>query len=336
MLLRARIGITTEAVLELGKFTCESVEYVIHDAREFSLESERKLISDNDRIIDIIFNKSCESIGEEFAVSLNLIDKLFDKVSYVGYSRITLTHYFSLSPLESNMGDVFELVVPQYMRGKQQETVKLEDLKSISLTKKNRNAFRLLQIALNSNSILERYIALFSALEWLAEKASKEKIINTCENCGHKNNTGRTATGNYLATLFESYGISKKDVEVYKVLRHKIAHGSGTRDWRFVERVMNYSSYLEEILIQELDKNESVEGFNGANVISSSIPYYVHTCKHDIDGSYALLNSRWIAPIKFTQIKSRSNTGSMSFGAPLGPNQAPIINPISWPNFQNI
>jgi hypothetical protein len=335
VLLRARVGVSTEAVIELGKFTSESVEYVIHDAREFALESERNLISDNDRIIDIVFKKSCDSIGDEFAKSWNLIDQLFDKVSYVGYSKIRLTQYFSLSPLESTKGDVFELVVPQHMRGKQQEPIKLNDLKSISITKKNKNAYRLLQIALNSNSVLERYIALFSALEWLAEKASKEKIINTCEKCGHQKNTGRTATGNYLASLFESYGISKKEIVQYKVLRHKIAHGTGTRDWSFVERVMNYSSYLEEILIQELDKRESVDGFNGSNVISSSIPYYVHTCMHDIDDSYVLLNSSWTAPIKFTQIKSRKNSGSISFGAPLGPNQVPVISPISWPNFQN-
>lgn len=333
-MLRARIGITSEAVIEIGAFCRNDVTYKILNAKDFALPDEASKISDNYRIVDIVFEAD-EANDTSFTKSLDLIDTLFDSISYIGYSNISLSYYYSLSPLETQIGEIFKIIVPQYTINKQQNPISIDSIKNINITNENKNALRLLRNALNSHSSEERYISLYSALEWMAEHSSKETIIQKCEQCGYKKDTGRKATRNHLKSIFKLYGKSSKQADKYNSARAKIAHGTGTRNAAYLSQITEFASHLEEILIQELDKLVNIKKSNSGNVIVSSMPYFTHECSHDSDGSFTLISSNWTAPIKFTNLKSRENKSSMTVGAPLGENQEPIIHPISWPNFQN-
>lgn len=334
-MLRARIAVSSEAIIETGEFKIDNVLYKVHKANTFFVPSAQIQITDNNRIIDIVFPVSEQTIGESFLYSLELIDQLFDRISYIGYSRVLLEHYYSLCPLTANLGDQFEILVPQYTRGVQHDEISLKSISNIQLTKDNRNAIRLLRLALNSESSEERFISLYSALEWIAQKSTKKTIINECGECGHKKDTGRKATKNYIVSMVNKYGKTKEDVDEYSILRQKIAHGSGTRNRIFAEKVTSGAACLEVVLIQEIDVMLNTTQANGSNVLTSSVPYFIHKCLHDNDESFSLIESNWVAPIKFTQIDSRTNKGSMYFGAPLGNNQKPHIENFAWPNYKN-
>lgn len=103
--------------------------------------------------------------------------------------------------------------------------------------------------SLSTDSIEQKILLLYAALERIASNNSNEYVNRICPDCNAIQQTELKDVRKYIKALLSDGGASQADIKLFYELRNKIAHGSGTRNVKFYSEIRRTILNLQHIVI---------------------------------------------------------------------------------------
>lgn len=338
MIWRTRIVIFSDANLEQGEYSIGEARIVVKEINSDNFANPKEY-TDKHKFVEIFYPKKDDEEVYQYYIRIHdLIDEFIDLICLVGYANAYMTYFISSCPAKVKIGDKFHIALRQVSVSKKLNPIKQTDLdfvKEIDEDSYLKTVLRFFRNGFNATSNEDKLLMYFSALERIAENESDETIKRKCNKCGNEENTGMKATGNFINALLENYGIDKKEAKEIRKLRSKIAHGSGKRNIKFMEVVNEKAGRLEMAIATELSKRLKAQPSNKNNVVVTGLPMFLHQCLAEKDGTFSLIDSRWIAPLQFPVLPNAKKGNTALAGCPLDSAQKPIIDPLAWPEIES-
>ena len=331
---RLRAIIQTEVIVEpdtIESSTCIFKLFEINDSNML----DGNLAPKNIRYLDIFYKNKAEDIFDAFAVLYEELNLFIDKIALITYGQSYYLKIISISPNKVNFNEPFEIAFPHIAKNRKTRNLNLYDLQlENELSFENHRLIRLLRNGLNTSSSEEKFLNYYTILEEIARNDSEEMIINTCDKCGNKVNTGRKATNNFIKSILTKYHVDSKVIKMASELRNKIAHGGAKKNKQFLADVQLAASHFEEVSILEIERITEIKIINRLDAHIIDIPVVKHECILKSDKTFELISSNLVMPARFVQLKTNDNLEgqSIQMGLPTDPEGRPFIDSFAWPD----
>jgi len=186
--------------------------------------------------------------------------------------------------------------------------------------------------ALSDTSSDQHLLHLHIAAERVALGETQERVQNRCHSCGHEWN-GPPASRRAVRSLLAARGVAADDAKDAVTYRGRIAHGGGSRDFRFYERTTELAGAIEGAVVTTIADRTGVQVRRRHGVVVGP-PMTLHTAVKGPDGTFVLASTKWVAPIRFPEIGDDVSgvEGKEVAGFPTNPNGMPRIDPTAWPD----
>lgn len=294
-------------------------------------------------LVEIFLRKeNWPKLDEEILEYCN--DKLYsflDILSAISYTPSRILKFVSISPIAVKRGQTFEMLVSEMQHYRKPIKVNIEALENYHEwnVSSNRDILAQLRMALSSESIDMKFLGYFAILDQIAVR-EVDQVELFCDNCGEKINDVKP-TNNFLRALFAKHGVEKKKYEKIRKLRHKLAHGAGSRTSHFFRELRQSIGHLETVCFTEVTERCGIRPANAINIVYGP-PIWV------IEGKKIFPRLRFVPPIfvienyshtmnvSFTALKNAKHhdNGKESEGVfgPPGPSRKHPILRDAWPN----
>lgn len=326
---RARFLISSNAVFtDLQIFQVQecAIRVIIKGENYFLIEIyvKRNSFEDNILLLNYVFD-----VANEF----------LSQVSALTYAPAKLLKFISICPTEVTKGEIFPMILSDISIKRKKVSVEQKDFVAFNSGIENYSLLILLNTAINSDSLDQKFINYFAALDALAILETKERVITECSNCGFKIE-GLPATSRYLKSLFQKHDISSSDYNSIREIRNKIAHGGGKRNELFYKEVNKYLMQLETVCFDEVTKKIGLTPLFGLNIFVDKPVWEITGKKVSnrfgwIPASFKIIESSFIFNAQFNLLKNAIPVTDPkelagTFGPP-GNFNSPSIPIDAWP-----
>ena len=193
-----------------------------------------------------------KNISLAYYKSLDLLNEFLDQISFVSFQAVFIKSPIAITYAYTSFGKRFPMlhVHSSIVRKK----IKIQKTDLINLHRfddqkhKYYNLLRLLKYYQNAERQDDKYLYLYSAIDFIADLESTELQVKKCTSCGHAVTLNSKATGNYIKELSNHYQIENFNISKFKSVRAKIAHGSSKRDFNFFNDLNELMPKLETLV----------------------------------------------------------------------------------------
>jgi len=292
-------------------------------------------------LLDVFVKKDqFDDLRKTAYYSIDIINEFLSQIAIISYSPSELITIISTSPHIVEVGVTFEMIL--YEGDYELKTIEIfkDDIRAYSkesLSLPYVNLLPILKDAINSESLELKFLNFFSALDYIAQKETTQKVSTSCVKCGTPVQT-HLATSTFLYNLFESHDVDKKKYNQIRTLRSKIAHGSGIRNNEFYKELRTYLPFLESIVLYEVSKRTSLLVKRSSNIVAG-LPFLNLSCEKifNTDGltpsAFNVKNISWSVESAFTAIKN-TITDPSQFAGDFGPGidfENFEVDSLAWP-----
>lgn len=294
-------------------------------------------------LFDIYIHKdNFNNYNALFDYSVDKMNEFVSQLSAITFSAASILKFVSICPIKVNKGDEFPMILSDFDFDRSNTLVLSSDLINLSSEKddeKKNGLLYMIREAVNSQSLEQKFLNYFAALDAIATIETTEKIKNTCKQCGHESE-GMPATSNYLKQLFLSHNIKNSQYNKIRELRGKIAHGGGKRNQEFYKELRKYMPMLESVSFEEVTKKIGIVPKLKTNITFESTIWHITGKKTGnrfwfIPPMFKIIHQELKGELNFSMLKNAISQpqgidnieGSFGIDNP----QRPNINSDSWP-----
>jgi hypothetical protein len=289
---RTRAVIWVDAQVDAGQYVMPGgdvrIDYLEPELDDVPLDEQNRLIEFH------LPRSKFETVADAFTQSLNVIDLFLAQVSLIGYAASRLVKFISVAPEQVKRGEIFELATSVGKAFSDESRVTPNDFPNAPQNEATAQAVKLIHSALNAQTMDERFLNLFAALEQIAAAETVEKLESKCAKCGNVT-TGGFATTRYIKTLLEPFGFEKAGMDKLREFRNKLAHGSGRRDRSHAQELTRWVAKLEGSVLSIIAKRASVRITKATRPVFG-LPHTVHPYVVTAEGEFQHAGDfRWSA-----------------------------------------
>jgi hypothetical protein len=205
-----------------------------------------------------VYTKRREEKNISFAYykSIDLLNEFLDQISFISFQKAFIKSPIAITYAYTSFNKSFPMlhIHPSIVRKK----IKIQkgDLTNPyhfdERKHKYYNLLRLLKYYQNAERQDDKYLYLYSAIDFIADLESTELQVKKCTSCGHSVTLDSKATGNYIKELATHYKIENFNINKFRGVRAKIAHGSSKRDFSFFADLNELIPKLETLAYKVL------------------------------------------------------------------------------------
>ena len=285
-------------------------------------------------IVDVLLEPSADC-RDTHVRGLDALGLFMDRVAVLTYAPCALLNVISTCPVRVDVGVEFEMVTQDLWRELSSpalEQWELEAFECVSEDSPVHEAAHHVRRALSNSSSDQHLLHLHIAAKRIALGETEERVHNKCPSCNHEWD-GPPASRRAMRRLLAGRGITSRDANDAIAYRGKIAHGGGRRDFAFWDRTTELAGSIEGAVMSIVPERAGVRVRRKHGVVVGP-PITRHAAVKEADGTFALVRTTWVAPIRFPSLGDdvSNDEGRELAGFPTDATGKPRIDPAAWPD----
>ncbi|SDK25512.1 hypothetical protein SAMN05421823_102265 [Catalinimonas alkaloidigena] len=299
----------------------ESLIRVLRDQTEFPKELH---------LLEVYTKRQTEEdIDTAYYRSIDLLSEFIDQLSFITFQPANIYSPLAISYAKTKIGGEFPMLHIHSSFFRKRVGLQKDDFIDFTAldTEKSKyyNLLRLLKYYQNTPKLDDKFLYLYSVLDFVANLESKEFQTTICPSCNFEISLPHKATGKYIKSLASEYDIKNFNMNKVRGLRSKIAHGASKRDYSFFKDLAEYLPILEELAYKTVrDKVgismkliTNIHGYTPLLKLESKCEETSQLDKErypehkDKDHKFQVINFKTHQVARFTTIDIRGNKGEL-------------------------
>ena len=331
---RTLAAISTECDLQPGEYTVGRCRVRVALA-QFALPVSQP---GDKRAVEVLVRMS--EIGDILAAHTyaeGILLEFLDRVALCGYAATRLERLISTCPKVVLLGEDFEMITPDYPYHRTRVPIGPADISRFDAflaSDEAKFACSRVRKALEAQTLEERLLNNYIALERIADAETSDTILHKCKECGAESDTGRKATVRYIRQLLHEDGVEKKSADEVISARGQLAHGAGSRNEAFLLNLCRFVSVVESTAVGVTAERSGALVRHSDHMIPV-LPVARYTCKRHLDGTFSILGFKRNANFSAARVKRARDPvpgAGVFIGMVTDESGALPIDPDAWPD----
>ena len=242
-------------------------------------------------VIDVIHGDlSTANIEDAHVAGIDTINRFLDRISVATYSPCSIFKIISTCPKSVAIGLPFFIATHDEMRTIESPMVFPEHISGFQnippesvLHEAAHHARKALSEGLAEQHLLHLHIA----AERIAVSETEEHVKNRCPECNYEWD-GPPASRRAVRALLQKRAVSRKDCDDAIEYRSRVAHGGGSRNLAFYERVTELAGAVEGAVLSAIAERSGVKALRRHGVVVG-LPICIHQAVKNSDGTFSLI-----------------------------------------------